>query len=284
MPSSELNIHEKAPDAAATAVERIDPTHEGEITMNTTAPTTIHPGVEAIFTQIDQLPDGQFLLLDEGDFGYTDHGPVWTRPMTDLAIDLDTARADAQEQKAHLFADWFFPDGTRVPLDLRDDAWMQAEFHPIPSLIRTTSRAAYRTPGGYLYVCLGIWYADAEATIDGAPAFTFVTDKELLRRWEADRRAARDAFLERHAAEIEARRPAWADRVEVFDPDSDEAEVYYESLLGEVRISRLDSVFPEWTEDLPRIAVPREEEISADEARKLAADLIAAADMLEGAR
>ncbi len=69
MPSSEFNTHEKALDAAATAVERIDPTHEGEITMNTTAPTTIHPGIEAIFAAIDQLPDGQFLLLDEDDFG-----------------------------------------------------------------------------------------------------------------------------------------------------------------------------------------------------------------------
>ncbi|WP_454158278.1 hypothetical protein [Microbacterium lacticum] len=251
--------------------------------MNTTAPTTIHPGIEAIFAAIDQLPDGQFLLLDEDDFGYADHGPVWTRPMTDLVIDLDTARADAQEQKAHLFANWFFPDGTRVPLDLRDDAWMHAEFHPIPHNVRTTSRAAYRTPGGYLYVCLGTWYADAETTIDGAPAFTFVAAQELLRRWEADRKAASDAFFERHAAEIEARRPAWADRVDVFSPDSDETEVYYESIVGEVRISRLDSVFPEWTEDLPRITVPREEEISTDEARKLAAYLIAAADKLEGA-
>ena len=252
--------------------------------MNTTAPTTIHPGVEAIFAAIDQLPDDQFLLLDEGDFGYTDHGPVWARPMTDLIIDLDTARADAQEQKAHLFADWFFPDGTRVPLDLRDDAWMQAEFHPIPSLIRTTSRAAYRTPGGYLYVCLGIWYAAAEATIDGAPAFTFVTDKELLRRWEADRKSARDAFLERHAAEIEAHRPAWADRVEVFDPDSDEPEVYFESFAGDVRIARVDAVRPTWVEETPTIVTFIKDDLTADEARKLAADLIAAADKLEGAR
>lgn len=277
MPSSD-HAKEKAPDAAATAVERIDPTPKGEITMET---TTVHPEIEAIFAQIDQLPEGHLLLLDEHDFGFRDVGDVWTRPMTDITVDLDTLKADAENQQPHLFGIWFDAAGTRIPLAHRDEAWMEAEFDQIPRDGRATRNAAFRSPGGFLFVSLGIWYADSEATIDGAPAFTFVTERELLRRWQAAHEAAKEQFLELAAVELELHRPGWEERVDAYDVESDEPEVIYEATVGNVRITRVDRVLPEWVQGTPTIDVLSSDSLSADDAQKLAADLRTAASMLK---
>ncbi|MFC7927688.1 hypothetical protein [Microbacterium laevaniformans] len=249
--------------------------------MNHTPTIAVHAGIAELFEQMNELPEGQFLILQPSDFGYEDHGPEWNRRISDLSVDADQIRADAAEGRTSLFVVWYNPDGTLVPRELRDADWMKAEFHTIPRPLRCRRNAAYRTDGGYLYVSLGLWWPVAETTIDGEEACTFITDEEMFCRWVAKKNAVNAEYLERHAAKIRARRPAWATKVAVHGAESDEPEICYTATFGSAHVLLIED--GEST-DVPTITIETEgpEELTAETARQLAADLAAAADAIEG--
>lgn len=276
---------EKAPDAAATAVERIDPTHEGEITMHTTAPAPIHPGIDQLFDELNSLPEGHFLRVEPGDFGYVDRGDEWTRPIADLRIDLESMRGDLADRQPHWFGRWYRPDGTLIPLEERSAAWETTEIpDPVPASAREPM-AITRTAHDLLFISDGVWYPVAETQVDGQPAFVFRTSKRCMQDDLAEARAQERAFLEENAATINVVRPGWATDVEPI-LDSVEPTLRFEAQFGTVEAVKYvylqsGEIVDEGDDQM--IYVIDESGMTAATARTVAADLLRAAAAVEGA-
>lgn len=109
-----------------------------------------------------------------------------------------------------------------------------------------------------------------------------------LEQWNAQHRAACDAFYEKHRDAIDAARPGWADEAIVDAAEGDEADlVYRKKGFGTVEFARAaefvggEVVFRD-DSDRPDVSViVSTEDLTAKTARALASDLLAAIPRLD---
>ncbi|MFT4282518.1 hypothetical protein [Microbacterium sp.] len=255
--------------------------------MNTTNTTDIHPGIAAILSDLEALPDGHYLTVSEGDFGYEPaaNEGTWVRPASDFtSISADELRADIEAGREHVFGRWFRMDGTVVPKSERPEEWMDAEWPSIHSAVQVTVNAVDVSAGGYLWVSFGVWIPVAETVVDGEPAFEFVTIEERVRRVMVARDEEEQSFLDEHADAIEAVRPWWADE---FYGDRDDEVIGFSAQERDAVIAQnfrlVDGALV--ATGRPSIGVSVDvTDLSVESAMQVANDLLRAAAILKQAR
>lgn len=257
---------------------------------NDTATTDIHPGIAEIIASLDALPEGSFLRLEQGDFGFEPRAlqARWTRPVSDFAgsCTLEDLRADIDAGNYHWFGQWYRLDGSPIPKAERPEAWMKAEFDPLSRSVKNTVHAAALSPSGHLFVSHGPWFCDEETILAREPAFTFVSWAEDLRRDRAAAAAADAAYLELHAAALAEARPAWTESVSVLFAvhNEEQCNVLFSRTVGGVFIDQI--VSPDGEAFVPygkpTLTIAAGEDLTATEARSLSMDLLSAVALLEG--
>jgi hypothetical protein len=262
---------------------------------NTTLSAT--PEIEALLAAIDSTPEGMLQVLRPDEPWYQEPADVWVRPESEV-----TAAAVREIREALAIGDFYnavfvnFYDLTGRQLGWTDmpEGWWQSNLaltgRESTAISGSRPNAVGRFGADYLIVGRGHYLAVAETTLDGLPAFEFVTHDEQWRRTNQKAQGVKRAHLDAHPA-IEAAMPAWAGRVSIELPDEGDDDqstlVSYEveiDVLGDVFFDQharyVDGVVT--FENEPGFGVGRDRVTDFGRLKEAAARLLRAIAIVEG--
>lgn len=246
---------------------------------NTINAPEISPAIRALFDQIEHAPEGTYTQVTEGDFGWRSRVDEWTTPLAETGHTAENMQQQVDSGEQALFCRFWRADGAKVSLSEQTTEFLDAEFWPLPNA-RYERDAAFRTPGGYLYISDGMWIPTALEDVDGTPTVTYTAKGLLTQRLREADRARQDAVLAAHP-EIISNKPSWASATDISD-DATGIDVYYVAEFGPVGLTQIDS-FEDgaWSAGTACARIGSTYLEDPAEIRAAAAGLIAAANALE---
>ncbi len=203
--------------------------------MTSISETTVSTAdIEKMLAAIDNTPENTVQVLDPSEAWYQEPRQVWIRKESDL---VPSAPAEIREALScgdiftGRFAEFYDFTGRRISgAERLAEGWWEENValnaYPSVDTFSSLENAVGRFGSDYLIVGRGHFIATAETTLDGEPAFEFLSRARYIEKRQAERQKRQEEFLAANPA-IEEAKPWWATAIAVdFDAYEDDDDPY----------------------------------------------------------
>lgn len=234
--------------------------------------TNIHPDFADVAEKFALTGRDEILLMEEGTVGYSTVD-VEIIPLSHRSIEAYRANIGGQMWRSSIYN----ADGSPLSDEDWANCYLDDEMSEIPfhrrNAIRNTRHAVAPTKSGRFLVSNGMWLVGPE-TADGIEVTSWSSYYE---RHRAEEKRQGVEFLAAHP-EFSALRPAWAENTDVYALSG---WVNWSTIIGKVSIGLLVTLDDDGLHvGEPIIRVDDAEDLTAEDAAKLAHDLSTAAGIL----